>query len=311
MVDKVIVKVSGGIGNQLFQVAFGITAGRYLNAPVEIDDSSFENYAYHSDLEIQKLELGLKITRYSFESPDNTVLFIKERAFQGLADLKKIPDTFKTIVIDGYWQGEYFFSTDVANLLCRALEGKIVKNPKDFQTANESFREGLALHVRRRDYAHMGRVAEEYYLAAVDYLKRRYNLKSVTLFSDEPNYSKYFLEKGGISNLIVISTGNDWLDLYMMSRFKYLVMSNSTYSWWGAYFAEKALDKTIICPDPWVLISDMKNPCPDRWLKISGAVEGRSIDSIKRKRYRLQMSGYDGKKPRAKKFLTRVKQFFS
>jgi hypothetical protein len=311
MVDKVIVKVSGGIGNQLFQVAFGITAGRYLNARVEIDDSSFENYAYHSDLEIQKLELGLKITRYSFESPDNTVLFIKERAFQGLADLKNIPDTFKTIVIDGYWQGEYFFSTDVANLLYRALEGKIVRNPKDFQMANESFREGLALHVRRRDYAHMGRVAEEYYLAAVDYLKRRYNLKSVTLFSDEPNYSKYFLEKGGISNLIVISTGNDWLDLYMMSRFKYVVMSNSTYSWWGAYFAEKELDKTIICPDPWVLISDMKNPCPDRWSKISGAVEDRGIDSIKRKRYGLQMSGYDGKKPRAKKFLTRVRQFFS
>ena len=60
MVDKVIVKVSGGIGNQLFQVAFGITAGRYLNARVEIDDSSFENYAYHHHSEIQKLNLGLE-----------------------------------------------------------------------------------------------------------------------------------------------------------------------------------------------------------------------------------------------------------
>jgi hypothetical protein len=278
MVDKVIVKVSGGIGNQLFQVAFGITAGRYLNARVEIDDSSFENYAYHHHSEIQKLNLGLEKFCDNTKNSSDYIHLLDESSCKNLDDLKKIPEKSTAVMLDGYWQSDKFFTADAVDALYKALQVKTIDSFNKNWGSSPIFSEGLALHIRRRDYAHMGRVAEEYYLAAVDYLIKSYDLSYVILFSDEPNYSRFFLKKGGVSKLQLVASGDDWMDLYLMSRFKYLVMSNSTYSWWGAYFGEQELQKTIICPKPWLTIPGSRNPCPSRWVHVPSSVEKTEID---------------------------------
>jgi hypothetical protein len=278
MLNKIAVKISGGIGNQLFQLAFGLSLGDKFNVPVEIDDSSFINYSYHHDPEIQKLELGL--TRYNAnkEQENGGIFVLKEGTINSLADIKNLPDTCRVLIIDGYWQSENYSNHAVIAKIYFKLVQKYEVQSKDFIKSFDSFSNGLAIHIRRRDYSHMGVASEEYYLAAYQYFREYYGVNNVALFSDEPNYSFHFLKNGGVQNLYRVSSGDDWLDLYLMSKFKNIIIGNSTYSWWGAYFGENTVAKKIVCPEPWVLVDLNVRPCPDRWLKVQGAVEPKIID---------------------------------
>ena len=60
------------------------------------------------------------------------------------------------------------------------------------------------------------------------------------------------------------------IDLYIQTQCKSNVISNSTFSWWGAYLNER-VDKVIV-PWPWfkdVNMNQMKTLCPENWIKIN------------------------------------------
>jgi hypothetical protein len=282
MLEKIIVKVAGGIGNQLFQVAFAMSLGRKFGAQVEVDDSSFVNYSYHHELEI--LKIGLPISKHdrTANKIDDGVFVLREGITSSLSLITGFPEECKTLVLEGYWQSEEYIDYSVIEALYRKLQTKYESNLESYIANSDIFSNGLAIHIRRRDYTHMGVASEEYYLAAADYICDRFGVNHIALFSDEPNYSHHFLTVGGVSNIHRISTGDDWLDLYIMSQFKNIIIGNSTYSWWGAFFGESRKRKRIICPDPWILVDSSVKPCPKRWMKIGGAVEPRLINQNKR-----------------------------
>lgn len=58
------------------------------------------------------------------------------------------------------------------------------------------------------------------------------------------------------------------IDLYIQTQCKANVISNSTFSWWGAYLNPR---EDVVCPWPWFQngkINDMKYVIPDHWLKV-------------------------------------------
>lgn len=58
------------------------------------------------------------------------------------------------------------------------------------------------------------------------------------------------------------------IDLYIQTQCKANVISNSTFSWWGAYLNDKA--EKVICHWPWFhsgKINEMKNILPNNWIK--------------------------------------------
>ncbi|KAK6023888.1 hypothetical protein OSTOST_10311 [Ostertagia ostertagi] len=127
-----------------------------------------------------------------------------------------------------------------------------------------------AVHVRRHDYKHHGLASESYYIDALRWLAARSGPLDVFVFSDEPNYTAAFLSQAGIRAQLV-STGDDLADLYLMAQCGRHVISNSTYSWWGAVLSGA---NDVVWPDPW---SFMHTPsaqlCPPRWKRVTGAVE--------------------------------------
>ena len=107
------------------------------------------------------------------------------------------------------------------------------------------------------------------------------NFSYVFLFSDEPNYSLYFLNKYFNGKIKLIKTGDDFHDLYIMSQCNNIIISNSTYSWWGAYFNENNKN-IIINPDPWILVDNTTKPCPSRWVAVKNslAIMDINLDKI-------------------------------
>jgi hypothetical protein len=129
----------------------------------------------------------------------------------------------------------------------------------------------VSVHVRRGDYSN----TDEFDICNINYFRNA--IKSISkmlenpvyyIFSDDLEYVKnnfYFLEKYTIiDNTEFINS--DYFDLYLMSNCKHNIISNSTFSWWGAYL-NKNPNKIIICPEKWngkdyIFTDDI---CPPEW----------------------------------------------
>jgi len=85
------------------------------------------------------------------------------------------------------------------------------------------------------------------------------------VFSDDMDWCKANL-KG--SDFVFISTGKDYLDMFLMSLCNQKIISNSTFSWWAAYLSPKGGE--IIAPKDWIADPkiDDSHVCPWYWKKL-------------------------------------------
>jgi len=275
MLKSVIIRLAGGIGNQLFQTAFGLSLAKKFSAAAFINTDNFTNDGYHSEPEILKLDFDQSILSESkpvFEA--ESTLLLREGTVSSLEEIVSLPTNCRTLIIDGYWQSESFLSTPVIDFIYRKLCDK-------YETSNQSSggdaglveSSRIAVHIRRRDYAHMGVTRNEYYAACLGFVSEHTGNSSLALYSDEPNASYHLLLALGYRDVKIIRSGDDWKDLYSLTRHKYLLMANSTYSWWGARFGEELRGKFIFWPAPWLTINNTTDPCPTRWISVSNSVE--------------------------------------
>ena len=286
----VISKLSGGIGNQLFQYAFGRGLAVKLECEFKVDISSFANYTYHHDFELRRLFPDLEVADINLlnERPGNYYLY--EGSMSSLNDFGSVPDDCRVIVIAGYWQSEAYLNPSVVNDIYDALIVKCDDFPWKVNFGFGADLELIAVHIRRRDYSHMGLCMEEYYIACIKIILNNNPNSRILLFSDEPNYSKSFLNKYFSGLIVTINTGDDFLDLYIMSKCECIVISNSTYSGWGAYLNESN-KKLIFYPEPWIIVDNKTKPCPSRWRPVQDAVRERFINSDTIELFIKQASG--------------------
>jgi hypothetical protein len=277
---QVIVKLTGGIGNQLFQYVFAKGIANKFNGELLVDLSSFVNYSYHHDFELKKLIPEISIADNILCAEKKGTYFLYENNASSLSAINILPEDCEILVINGYWQNEKYIDKSIINEIYNKLNDKYEKITTIFEGENKN--NFVALHIRRRDYKHMGLCSEEYYIGCLQYLKETTNINSIFLFSDEPNYSLHVLNNYFTGQIKLIKTGDDFHDMYVMSQCKNIIISNSTYSWWGAYFNEE--NKNIILnPDPWILVDNATRPCPQRWVAVENSLIKMDInlDKIK------------------------------
>jgi hypothetical protein len=272
---KVIVKLAGGIGNQLFQYVFAKGITNKFNAQLLVDVSSFENYSYHHDFELKKLLPEITIADSYQCTEKKGTYFLDETINTQLSNINILPEDCEILVISGYWQDEKYIDGSVVSEIYNKLTTKFQKITDAFQKKEMS--DVVGLHIRRRDYKHMGLCSEEYYIGSLQYLMEANSFTTIFLFSDEPNYSLFFLNKYFNGKIKLINTGNDFHDLFIMSQCNNIVISNSTYSWWGAFFNE-ANKNIIINPDPWILLDNTIKPCPSRWISVTNSLNTLNLN---------------------------------
>ena len=132
----------------------------------------------------------------------------------------------------------------------------------------------VAIHIRRGDYMHgadyqlYGSVCTEcYYMNAIRYMKHKIGgTLKFYVFSDDMQWSREFLD-GKDCVYVEWNQGVDsWKDMYLMSQFKHLIISNSTFSWWAANLGQK---EKIVCRPPFFVNHEhCPGFYPESWVEI-------------------------------------------
>lgn len=123
-----------------------------------------------------------------------------------------------------------------------------------------------AIHVRRGDYLKFSHVhflqPLDYYKKGIETIKADYYL----FFSDDLQWCK---ENFKGSNYYFIED-KDYVELFLMTKCDHNIISNSSFSWWGAWLNENK-NKVVIGPNKWfgsAINHGTSDVIPESWIKI-------------------------------------------
>jgi hypothetical protein len=290
----IIVKLIGGLGNQLFQYALGRHLAHIHKTELKLDVTGFEAYKLHS------YGLGKFNIVENFATKEEIKRFIKYRKKNGriwflynrlIADKSMYvqerqfnfdPSVLRSknsAYIDGFWQTEKYFKA-IEEIIRKEFTLKTKISDYSAQIAScINNANSVSIHIRRGDYAsdektnkYHGLCSLDYYHEAIKEIAKKIDKPHFFIFSDEPEWAK--------KNLILdfpatYVDGNksdkNYEDLYLMSLCKHQIIANSSFSWWGAWLNQNK-NKIVFAPKKWFSYTktsvNTNDIIPDSWIKI-------------------------------------------
>lgn len=234
------VKIQGGLGNQLFGLAMAWSVARLTAEPVSLDVASFRADPYGRRFLLGDLaaRTGLTLTERPRRSHRLAGRLLRLAPGAGVATDRRPPrdraDLARLAVrgryFDGYWNDARFFA-----------------DPEDIRDRTRAFllSTGPAapahdLVVHFRSYAeetrrnHRSTPDRAYFEAALDRVRRRQGgTADVVVVSDDPQAAA--AATGLPPRPAAPDAGDPWSDLRLMLAARALILTNSTFSWWGGF----------------------------------------------------------------------------
>ena len=284
----VVVPLIGGLGNQMFQYAFGLRIAAERHSPLMVNSfllsnrllARFRNYTYrHFDLSVFGVDSPASspfdLIRAMLPIPSDTVLLREPSG--GVTALALPPSTVNRIVCVGYWQSEEYFKPAEA-----AVRQQFVfrQSGSDFtQRLDERIlatRNSVFVHIRRGDYVsnakasqHHGVCGIDYYKQAIAYVRERVDRPEFYIFSDDLAWVRP--ELGPLLSPTTYVSGNQgsnsWQDMLLMSHCRHGILANSSFSWWGAWLNPEP-DRIVVAPRQWFADQSANDLLPDRWVSL-------------------------------------------
>lgn len=222
----------GGIGNVLFQVASGYGIAK-ANGHNYYYDRTLRHLSPHLPNPGDEDDFLFRLPRMLVTSAPEGYVKYSERSFQH--QQVTLPHGHTGYVLEGYFQSPKYFD------YCK---GDIKSLLKPVYTENFSY-DGCAIHIRRGDYLkhpdYHHNLELDYYFIAMQQMKA----KKYVIFSDDPEWCKKVFKGNDFEIYLSKSPYNTLRD---MSRFKQIIIANSTFSWWVAYLSDAT---RIIAPSKW------------------------------------------------------------
>ncbi|MEI7525474.1 MAG: alpha-1,2-fucosyltransferase [Mariniphaga sp.] len=277
----IIVKLLGGLGNQMFQYATGLSLAHRNNAFLKLDIGELVDRTPKPDFTYRDFELDYFDLQPCFSTPQDKAIFFQDNSLlkKKIIDFKKklgvihihceksmtfdpgVLSAGANTYLSGYWQCEKYFM-DVKDLVVDSfsLRSEFLDAVNDSPVLGSirdqiSNSQSVSVHFRRGDYinnsmigAIHGICSAEYYDSAIKYFSSISGNIRFFLFSDDP---EWVLENVKIPfPFTVIPANPGYADLYLMSLCKHNIIANSSFSWWGAWL-NKNPDKIVIAPQKW------------------------------------------------------------
>lgn len=261
------VSLSGGLGNQMFQYAFGYSYS------VRNDEKMMMDTFYlglDKNREYGLAQYGISMNRTG--RIRGMIYFGGRKIAEGLklqpiwnhinrTIYEEKPLLFQTIeqknsFAIGNWINEAYFKEFRERLVSEFTLLKPLTSDQELLLNEIRSNNSLAIHIRRGDYLKPENKAyavirDDYYDKALAYIQERTDNLNIFVFSDDIEWCRR--EFSQIANVTFVDediSGDPYVDLELMRNCKYFIIANSTFSWWGAWLSERK-DKIMIAPDMW------------------------------------------------------------
>lgn len=280
---KYIVYLTGGLGNKLFQISNVLESASKCGGSIEIleDITTFEIEEIISVLKT----LGLTINRVQKGSIIKSINLVKRICLKtagnyeigkhrnaifnivefiaGILTAAIIKRNVKVVIrgrhikhssgkltiFIGYFQENWKQENILAESLARLSEAIVQEE------------DVCALHMRRGDYFNnprIGVLSDDYFISAAKKFYEESRVKKFTIFSDSPELTRTVSHE--VSKFASVelqdSDKTPLFTLLQLGKYKKLVISNSTFSWWAANIGSE--DKQVIAPSKW--FQSMQDP---------------------------------------------------
>jgi len=292
--QMIFVNILGGIGNQMFQYAFGYAISQKKRGFFKLDISDFKTYS------MRNYELGLFNinTAFAFKEEVEKLKYKDENIFakvlrkvrkkeRTLSEQyykephfnfdQKVYDIKEDVYFEGYWQSERYFKKYRKDLLKQfSLSKEIHLHSQQYKIKIENT-ESVSLHIRRGDYVTCtqansvhGTCTLDYYKDAVLIIEEKVKSAHFFIFSDDLDWVKVNLDF--IENITFVELAEDIPDheeMFLMSQCKHNIIANSSFSWWGAWL-NKNPDKIVLAPNKWFNDSSINTQdlIPEGWIRL-------------------------------------------
>jgi hypothetical protein len=293
-----IVSVIGGLGNQLFQYAFGRAQAARLDMDLRVDTHRFSSYPLRRFL-LDRLRIEAPVaTRRELapflsregRSPGVYLRKVAERAMPSIPEAQVLTeggfayqevkvDPERSVLASGYWQSERYFSGWRTGL----LEEFRPRNPPRGENARlEALigeNDSVCVHVRRGDFANDPRTRDfhglcgpEYYREALSRIRDSDGHPAFFVFSDDLDWARSNLPLRCQEAVFVGHNGPElpWEDLRLMSLCRRFILANSSFSWWAAWLCRRR-DREVLAPRAWFSPAsglDTRDLCPPDWVRL-------------------------------------------
>lgn len=184
----------------------------------------------------------------------------------------------KNCIFLGTWQNDKYFK-GISGIVRDAYAFPPFRSERNIKLAEAmSKQNSVAIHVRKapdytKELLFRGTCPDDYYSRALEYVRAHVDSPVFYVFADNPEWVKEHFS--GFEYTLVdwnpVSGPDNYLDMQLMTCARYNIISNSTYSWWGAWLNPNP-GKFVIAPAVW-FNPDMPfyNPnevVPEGWIKL-------------------------------------------
>lgn len=283
----IVVYISGGLANKMFQYAFSLRL-ESEGYNIYYDLHTYKTEFNHEDVSLSdifhninmlvchntpfkligKRDLKSRVLRrFSFK-------YVFEKKFKyNESFIKRLKDD---CCIDGLWQDSRYFIS-VSDKVRNAFQFPALQDANNIALAeNLSLQNSVAIHLRKGDGYSSWNVfkntcTKEYYDKSIEYISKRVQNPVYYVFTDCPELIPEFIE---LSDYVLVDWNpkqghKNYLDMQLMSIAKHNIIANSTYSWWGAWLNFNPT-KIVIAPNDWFnpSLNQKSSIVPDNWIKI-------------------------------------------
>lgn len=297
----IVVKLQGGLGNQMFQYAIGRTLAHKNNDQFALDLTFLLDRMPRKNLVVRDYDLNIfdinprltVLSRVAQRVSMPGLLYSLSRGLIKLQSYAKVqwyvsenelrfhPEILNlkgNIYLDGYWQSEQYF-TGWEDLLRKDFRLKAELSDKARMMAEKIMSvDAVCVNVRRGDFVTVQRSVERHGFVGLDYYKRALDVlesraRGLHLFvsSDDMEWSRRNIHFNYPTTYLSHEYKGEKFGeyLYLMALCRHFVIPNSSFAWWAAWLGRRP-GKIVIAPQRWFVRegNDPEDLIPSSWIRV-------------------------------------------
>ena len=277
MSKTIIMKLQGGLGNQMFQYAFGRALQCKIGAKLVLDTSDFKYDKAGRKYALEPFNIPKDIIidssgKYNikYDQRKNWIIkfgvkfcpmlmynILSKLGIYIWEDIKfndvKVDENRETVYVHGLWQSEKYFG-HIQTKIKNELQVKSTLSTIDMKLINNMQKENsVCVHVRRGDFLNSNNklynCTNEYYEQAMKCIEEKISNPCYYIFSDDIEEVKEKFNFNKRKVVFINGKRSDYEEFRLMYNCKSFITANSTFSWWASYLGSDG--KNVVTPKQW------------------------------------------------------------